>query len=180
MAIQSVWTSKMVRASFKRAGVVPCDFEQVLSQFNFRLSPDKRKNIEEKLPEMIKRMKTQGELYDVDFDEFGISRSEHKSKYVISRRRTIILTHSMVIEKEKQKRLQSERRRALGGKENISPNEDDYIYDSDDEVQVTLLKGVPYVTPKPISGVKNSLPAQSGEQILQSVKRSKKERMICN
>lgn len=174
MAIQSVWTNHIVRDSFERAGVFPCDTEQILSQFAFRLTADERRKIDESLPELTNRMKTNGELYESDFDEFGICDGENKSKYVVSRRRTVILTNEMFIQNEKTKRMLSNARRAKRkGNENTQVNENQDFSENESEVEVSILNNALFVTQKRVVGAKSSFPTQSGAQILQSVKRSK-------
>ncbi len=72
---------------------------------------------------LVERMKVQGELYEQDFDDFGImtGTSGTKDKLVLYRRRSVILTNKQLYMREVEKRDKSKVAQLPKPKKNARP-----------------------------------------------------------
>ena len=105
--------------SFKTRGNVPYDLKHILSLL--RVTSDKRvegeefANIQACFPELLRRYGLQGELYESDFDEFGIRPDRNpgvvpRHQRILCQRRSVNLTHPRVRERLNEQAAEKEQR----------------------------------------------------------------------
>lgn len=87
-----------IKRSFEKVGIYPYDLNQILSNFNVEWRHDELQNIINKLPEMAQQILKKGELLEKELDEWGIRPGNRvvKDEYVVSNRRYLILTNSVL------------------------------------------------------------------------------------
>ena len=123
LALQNSMKRDMVCKSFAMCGIYPLSASQILNQCKTKIDTAEEERIMKSLDCLVERMKVQGELYEQDFDDFGImtGTSGTKDKLVLYRRRSVILTNKQLYMREVEKRDKSKVAQLPKPKKNARP-----------------------------------------------------------
>ena len=108
-ALQNTMKPEMIRESFSKAGVYPYSLSQILNNCSTKLSSNEEQNIVTQMNDLTNKMKKQGEIFETDFDMCHIMSSHQdnskkaRDELVIYRRRSCILTHPSLLNRESEK-----------------------------------------------------------------------------
>lgn len=98
-ALRTTLTADMIKKSFKDAGVSPFNAESVRKVCQYNWSPADKKQFVTAVPELARRMKDQGELYEKDFDENKIPvNNKSKDGAPVHQRRALVLNAPHVLQ----------------------------------------------------------------------------------
>lgn len=105
LALQLCMRPHMIRESFQATGLYPVDAKKILSNCHHRITREEELHIMHRMPELIQLFKTQGEVFESDFDRLGIQSTKQREGkgldgLILYRRRAIILTHKDVVRRQ--------------------------------------------------------------------------------
>jgi ribosomal protein S6E (S10) len=103
--------SDMIESSFKETGIFPFNESIILKNCKTKILATEEKNIFSSLDNLVIKMKTQGEIFESDFDEMDIRKTldvngfeVKKDDLVNYRRRSLMLTNINYIAREEGKK----------------------------------------------------------------------------
>ncbi len=106
LALQIGINIKTIKSSFKKCGIYPYSLTRMFSNCTTPLTKNQEISITSNMSDIVKRMMKQGELFEKDFDDFGVpvdKSGKSKDHLVINRRRSLLLTNSVFIAREDNK-----------------------------------------------------------------------------
>mmetsp|Transcript_32984 Transcript_32984/g.45233 ORF Transcript_32984/g.45233 Transcript_32984/m.45233 type:complete len:589 (-) Transcript_32984:104-1870(-) len=114
LAIKSAVSPQMIKESFTRTGIYDyrkCSYNpsQILAQCKNEIRIEEETQILSVIPNLAAILGDKGELVDKDFEEYNIrydATIKSKDNLVLSRRRMILLTNSVLVHNEEMKRRQ--------------------------------------------------------------------------
>jgi hypothetical protein len=86
-ALHSSLSQQAVRKSFSEAGICLFDMEKMLGQCKTKMTLEEQVKIIQAIPELMERFDQSGELFEKDFDDYGIRESYKNSDNLIVSRR---------------------------------------------------------------------------------------------
>lgn len=118
LALQLCMRPHMIRESFEATGLFPLSTIKILGNCHTQIKARDYAKIKKHMPELVQLMKSQGEIFETDFDHLGILPTMEREgktldELIIYRRRAILLTHSEVVRRQDEyvmKKVEEERR----------------------------------------------------------------------
>ena len=111
MAMNNCIKPQMIRESFQVTGQCPFNLKRIIENCKSKISTEQYKLIDQKLIHLSNVIDSEGEISELEYENIGILPTTEKTlrqkstdDLVLMRRRSIILTHPRILEKERKYR----------------------------------------------------------------------------
>ena len=137
-AIKVSVNSETITKGFSNTGIYDYStksysLNKMINNFNVPMDDDLVLKVIKAVPVLARKVKDQGELFDIDFNKVGLPVTKNKDHRVLTQRRMVILGHSKVIERElaksEQKNLKESSKNEKVRKRKLCEKDED-VFDS--------------------------------------------------